>query len=51
MTDAGALLFSIWVTANFCAIFYCMRADWPVGRALRGARRRYLGRPLIDTRR
>lgn len=38
MTDLGALIFAIWVTANFCAIIYCVRADWPVGRALRRMR-------------
>jgi hypothetical protein len=50
MTDLGALLFAIWVTANFCAILYCVRADWPVGRLmgrtsnLRAAKSQALGR-------
>jgi len=39
MTTIGALLFAIWVTANVCAIFYCVNSDWPVGRALRSAGR------------
>ncbi len=49
MTDIGALLFSIWVTANVCAIFYCMRSEWPVGRALSRARRAHLRRRLFNT--
>lgn len=50
MTDIGAMLFAIWVTANFCAIFYCVSADWPVGRVmrrtshLRAAKSRAIGR-------
>ncbi len=35
MTEIGALLFAIWVTANIGAIFYCVGADWPAGRLIR----------------
>lgn len=49
MTDIGALLFSIWVTANICAIFYCMRSEWPVGRALGRTARLCLRRRLLNT--
>lgn len=49
MTELGALLFSIWVTANVCAIFYCVRSEWPVGRALGRTCPPYLRRRLINT--
>lgn len=45
MTTAGALMFAIWVTANVCAIFYCVRADWPMGSALRSIGRVRRTRP------
>jgi hypothetical protein len=49
MTDLGALLFSIWVTANICAIFYCVRSEWPVSRALGRNCRPVVRRRLFNT--